>query len=54
MQFKEIIAVYSENHTKPINALCKPIYIVTLGFKVLKVQGRRPELHRLVYSPMYK
>jgi hypothetical protein len=31
MLFKEIIAVYSENHTKPINTLCRQnaeLYIV--------------------------
>jgi hypothetical protein len=46
MLFREIIAVYCENHTEHINTLCgqnaqftcvkKVVYIVTTGLKGLK------------------
>jgi hypothetical protein len=44
MLFQEIIAVYSENHTEPVNIKCKNdlmllwlVHIATMGFKVLKL-----------------
>jgi hypothetical protein len=35
MLFKEIIAVYSENHKKPVNTLCGK----NVGFLIIKAGG---------------
>jgi hypothetical protein len=49
MLFKEIIAVYSENHAKPINTKCsiteyqrKWFIYLPFGFKGLKVANKSP------------
>jgi hypothetical protein len=44
MLFKEIIAVYSENHAKPINAKCSItdwiVHIVTVPLGLVGLKGR--------------
>jgi hypothetical protein len=46
--FKEIIAVYSENHTKPANTLCGE----NAEFMIVKTRSfRYNELIKIIFNP---